>query len=274
MTRLLLTQVFPFLLPLRSKQKRAQFYSKLKKDENCYASDIQKPFEYLVYETKSELINYDSGFDLKYQYNKVFNLKLAAKTINGIVIKPNETFSFWWLVKDAQKYLCFKPGLNLVRGKISEVNGGGLCQLSCVLYELFLHTKLSTVERVPHDSYSVYNKSNKTKAMDATINEGWIDLKVKNYTAETYQIILNFDEKYLYAKILTNVKPDYKMTVYNRDYYYFYKNGDVYQKCSVDRLFENFENSTKICQHLYTDCTKIEFDHTLIEEEIELEERT
>ena len=55
----------------------------------------------VVFETSSLMLNENSGFDMKYQINKVHNLKLAAKTINKVIIEPNETFSFWQLVNDS-----------------------------------------------------------------------------------------------------------------------------------------------------------------------------
>lgn len=274
MARLLVTQVFPFLLPLRQKQKKSMFYRKMMNDENVYSTKKESPFEYVVYETKSLLINENSGQDIKYQYNKVHNLKLATATMNGLVIDPGEAFSFWWLVKDAQKDEPFKPGLNLIRGKLSEVEGGGLCQLSVVLYELFLHSMLTTIERTGHDSLSIYNATTKTHAMDATINEGWLDLKMKNNTEHRYQLVFEFDEEYMYAKILMDTKPDYKKTIYNQFYYYYYDNQVVYLKSSVDCIIEQPELNSVISQHLYTDTTRIDFDISLITEQIEKQVRS
>ncbi|WP_232361873.1 VanW family protein, partial [Bacillus thuringiensis] len=36
--------------------------------------------------------------DMWYQQNKVVNLKIAVKKLNGIVIRPGETFSYWRLI--------------------------------------------------------------------------------------------------------------------------------------------------------------------------------
>ena len=38
-------------------------------------------------------------FDMKFQENKIFNLQLATETVNGIYIRPQETFSFWQLLR-------------------------------------------------------------------------------------------------------------------------------------------------------------------------------
>ncbi|MBL3200021.1 vancomycin resistance protein, partial [Klebsiella pneumoniae] len=36
--------------------------------------------------------------DMWYQQYKVVNLKIAVKKLNGIVIRPGETFSYWRLI--------------------------------------------------------------------------------------------------------------------------------------------------------------------------------
>lgn len=38
------------------------------------------------------------GVDMRWQYNKIANLRLAAERLNGIAVRPGETFSFWKLV--------------------------------------------------------------------------------------------------------------------------------------------------------------------------------
>lgn len=271
MARILLTQAFPFLLPLRLKQKKAFFYHKIKSDHNQYASSIMDNLDHVVYKTKSKLINPDSGYHIKYQYNKVHNLKLAAEKINQIVIHPNEVFSFWWLVRTAQDKEEFKPGLNLIRGEISESPGGGLCQLSSMLHEMFLHTELTIVERKGHDSLSLYNPQITTRALDASINEGWIDLKVKNNTNGLYQIILDFDDEYMYGKILLNKAPDYKITIHNDFSKFYYKNDQVYLKTSVDKKLYDMKNDMEIDSHLYIDDIRIDYDISLIKEPIERE---
>ena len=148
MPRKRLTQIFPFLLPLRKWQRKKLFYMKMNLDGNRYAhsrSDELLPVR--AFEASSLLINQNSGFDIKYQFNKVHNLKLAANTINGVMIMPGETFSFWKLARKADSYVKYKDGLSVVDGEIRGSYGGGLCQLSSLLYWMFLHTPLTVTER-------------------------------------------------------------------------------------------------------------------------------
>ena len=104
MTRKRMTQIFPFLLPLRQKQRKLFFYLGMRLDKNTYAERKQaRPLSCQVCKTEALMINEGSGFPLKYQYNKVHNLKLAAKKIDGFLIRPGETFSFWKAAKDADR---------------------------------------------------------------------------------------------------------------------------------------------------------------------------
>ncbi len=100
MSRKRLTQIFPFLLPLRVAQRKAFFYAGMRLDDHAYAKTLHDELlPHKLFSTDSELYNPNTGFDMIYQENKVFNLKLAAKTLHGLLIKPGETFSFWQTVR-------------------------------------------------------------------------------------------------------------------------------------------------------------------------------
>jgi len=56
-------------------------------DGNEYAKEtavINLPYE--VFSTSSMMLNKNSGFDMKYQENKVHNLKLAAKPFDKFIL--------------------------------------------------------------------------------------------------------------------------------------------------------------------------------------------
>ena len=79
MPRKRITEVLPFLLPLRKWQRKKLFYLKMQMDGSRYAKSKAKALlPYKVYETSSLMMNANSGFDMKYQRNKVHNLKLSA----------------------------------------------------------------------------------------------------------------------------------------------------------------------------------------------------
>lgn len=236
MSRKRLTQIFPWILPLRRWQRKKLFYLKMRLDKNRYAKEIREcTLPYEVFSTSSLMINRKSGFDIKYQMNKVYNLKLAAKTVNGIVIKPGKTFSFWQLVRFADKKDRYMDGLTLVDGKIIGSYGGGLCQLSNMLFWMFLHTPLDVTERHGHavESFPSTAEDNPC-GTDATVNEGWLDLKVKNNTDQSYQVVIKFDDDYMYGWIYSDGQPKWGYEIFNSEVKYFIKSGKTYQFASVD----------------------------------------
>lgn len=84
MARKRLTQLFPFLLPLRQWQRKKCCYLKMRLDKNHYADTISDELlPNKIFETSALMVNQSSGYDIQYQYNKVHNLKLAGKAIIG-----------------------------------------------------------------------------------------------------------------------------------------------------------------------------------------------
>jgi len=270
MSRKRLTQVFPFLLPLRKWQRKKLFYLKMQLDGCRYAKKTSDKFlPNVVFETASPMLNENSGFDMKYQINKVHNLKLAAKTINKVVIEPNETFSFWKLVRWADRYEKYKDGLNLVNGKIVGSYGGGLCQLSNMLFWLFLHTPLTVVERYGHAVESFPSTTEDLPCgTDATISEGWLDLKIRNDTDNSFQIEINFDDNFMYGRIWSQCPVNIDYTVFNSAVSYIKREEKVYQIASVCRTEKDKITGRKIEKELYVNQCEIAYELP-IEEKIE-----
>jgi vancomycin resistance protein VanW len=232
-----ITQIFPFLLPLRVAQRKAFFYAGMRLDGSAYAKTLcDEILPHQLFSTASELYNPNTGFDMSYQENKVFNLKLAAKTLNGLLIKPGETFSFWQTVRHADKDTPYKDGLTITDGKLGIAQSGGLCQMSNLLFWVFLHSPLTIVERHPHKARVPNTKEGEPQGVDATINEGWLDVKVKNETDTTFQISIAFDSASITGGLFTDKVMPFVYEIDGKDLSYFRKNGKVYQKVSIYRL--------------------------------------
>ena len=272
MSRKRLTQVFPFLLPLRQWQRKKLFYLKMRFDGNRYAKNRSKNrLPYMVFETSSMMVNANSGYDMNFQFNKVHNLKLAAKTIDKIILESNETFSFWQCARFADRYEPYLDGLNLVDGKIVGSYGGGLCQLSNMLFWMFLHTPLTVIERHGHTIESFPSTTEELPCgTDATINEGWLDLKVRNETDNIFQIEISFDDEYMYGRILSQKPVETDYTVYNSSVSYIRQDGNVYQLASVCRSETDKKTSYKTEKELYRNRCEIAYE---LPENIYVEER-
>jgi vancomycin resistance protein VanW len=118
-----------------------------------------------------------------YAENKWQNLALAIQCIEPVVIQPGQIFSFWHLVGNPIAVRGYQVGRALVNGELQAVVGGGLCQLSGLIYLLALHTDCEIVERYPH-SQDIYTDADRFTPLgaDATVVFGYKDLRIKNQT--------------------------------------------------------------------------------------------
>lgn len=271
MARKRVTQIFPFLLPFRVWQKNLFYRIGMKFDENKYSKTFGDKLAYEVCNTKTLMINENSGHDIIYQKNKVDNLKIASQTMNHILIYPGETFSFCYLAKNSKKYGEYKDGLILVDDKIVAKKGGGLCHLSNLLHYIFLMSPLTVIERHGHKVKSFPDPDKSAiQGIDATISSGWLDLRVKNETNNIYQIDISFDDEYMYGRILSNTKPDVYYEIGNENFKYIKQNEKIYEFVSVVRKEFNSDTKEEIKKEkLYDEKVLIEYE---LPKDVEVEE--
>ena len=169
---------------------------------------VTQNLKYKCYEDKSLLLRNLRDVDMVYQYNKITNLKIAVKKLDKIVVRPGETFSYWYLIGKTTKRKGYVPGMILFCGTYKMGIGGGLCQLSNLIYWITLHTPLTITERYRH-SYDVFPDSNRTKPFGsgATCVYPYRDLMITNNTSEDYELSLNVGEKYLEGAWYSDSKP-------------------------------------------------------------------
>lgn len=262
MARKRLTQIMPFLIPIRVWQRNLFYQIGMYFDKNKYSKQFDEPLPYEVSNLKTLMINENSGHDIIYQKNKVENLKIISKTMNHVLIRPGETFSFCYLSKNSKKYGKLKDGLILVDNQIVPRKGGGICHLSNLLYHLFLMTPLTVVERHGHKIKSFPNPDRDSlEGVDATIRGGWLDLRVRNNTDCTYQIIIDFDDDYMYAKILSDRKVTANSVIINDNFKYMKKNGKVYESVSVIRVTKDKKTKREISREkLYDEVVEVNYE--------------
>ena len=237
MSRKRLTQILPWLLPLRTRQRQLFFYTALALDGNHYAGE-QSPssLPHELFHTACPLYNRETGFDMIYQENKVFNLKLAAATLDTLLIRPGETFSFWKGVQKADRFTPYKEGLIVIDGKLTTRPGGGMCQMSNLLFWLFLHTPLTIVERSGHGRKEFPEPpSDVPTGVDATVVEGWVDLKVRNDTSQTFQLQIDFTEADIRGAVFSDGDEGVRYEIRNGETLYYIKNQRVYEEVDVVR---------------------------------------
>jgi vancomycin resistance protein VanW len=179
----------------------AKRYAQWFKPGHHYAStrfpqaDVQSSFPHVAFAHSSLLLRQLKDVDMWLQHNKIHNLTLALQRINGLVIHPGETMSFWRLVGNPSRRKGYKQGMVLVNGVFRPGFGGGLCQLTNLIYWMTLHTPLTVTERYRHQ-YDVFPDSNRSLPFGsgATIAFNYIDLQITNHTDSPYCLHLYFNE--------------------------------------------------------------------------------
>jgi vancomycin resistance protein VanW len=193
--------------PLRRKLGKEYFI--LKQQYNWLTSGEKYAREIDLSHLSNQLITHQSTLlrklkdvDMYLQHNKIVNLKLAISKVNGVIIDPGETFSFWKLVGRPTKQKGYLDGLTLHNGKIGKGVGGGLCQMGNLIYWMTLHTPLTVTQRWRH-SYDVFPDVNRKLPFGsgATLAYNYIDLQIKNETQTPFQINVWLTDKYLEGSI-------------------------------------------------------------------------
>ncbi len=235
MSRKRLTERFPWLIPLRTWQRKKCFYLAMRLDGRKYCdTQKNKRLGTVLFESACPMYNPDTGFDMVYQENKVFNLKLAAKPLDGLLIRPGETFSFSRAVRYADRETRYRDGLTVVNGRLTTAYGGGLCQISNLLFWVFLHSPLTIVERHGHRVKDFPEPpSDAPIGVDATVSEGWLDLKVTNDTRQAFQIGIEFDAEHIIGRLYVQPGLEASYQVHNGRISYVRKDGKVYERAEV-----------------------------------------
>ena len=133
---------------------------------------------------------------------KLANLRLGAERLDGVVVAPGETFSFWKLVGRPTRAAGFEQGRTIRGGVVAGEVGGGLCQLSGIAYEAGLRAGLRPVERYPH-SADLYAEEDRFTplGLDATVVWPYKDLRLANALAVPVQFRFSVGARTLTASV-------------------------------------------------------------------------
>lgn len=187
---------------------------------NIFVSNYQQenlPFSYFSH--KTILLRNLKDVDMWMQHNKIINLKIATKKLNGILIRPGEILSYWKLIGKPTKSKGYVNGMILKNGTFSADTGGGLCQLSNLIFWMTIHTPLTVIERHRH-GYDVFPDSNRTQPFGsgATCFYPYRDLMIQNNTQDTYQLYVTVGDEFLEGEWRVSSKPKYIFRIIEKNH--------------------------------------------------------
>lgn len=126
--------------------------------------------------------------------NRIFNIHRAIEEFQGVLIAPQEEFSFVERLGPVDGENGYLPELVIKRGETLPEFGGGICQVSTTLFRAALNTGQKITERRNH-AYPV--QYYKPYGMDATIYIPKPDFKFINNTPAHILIQVAVEEKEL-----------------------------------------------------------------------------
>ncbi|MCT2537693.1 VanW family protein [Aquibacillus koreensis] len=216
-------------------------------DHKRYAKEKrEKPLPYPIKQHQTILRRQLKDVDMWYQENKIKNLSIAIKQLHGIAIKPEETFSYWKLIGHPTKRKGYREGMVLHYGSFKAGVGGGLCQLSNLIYWITLHTSLTITERHRH-SFDVFPDSKRTQPFGsgATCSYNYLDLQIRNTTSNTYQLCLHLTEDYLIGEWRSNTPEVMTYQIYEKEHRITYEDWGRYVRHNT--IYRKVFNGQKEC---------------------------
>ena len=258
-----LSEIHPIIYKTRIRQKRLfRRLDDLSKGKTFACEKAHDSLPFPCKKHQSLLRRRLGNSDPQLQENKVENLKIACPTIDGILIKPGETFSFWRQVGEATSEKGYCEGMQLSRGEVVRGVGGGLCQLANLLYWMSLHTPLEIAER-HHHSFDPFPDENRVLPFGsgAGVFYNYIDLRFFNPTNLTFQIKLWLTDQHLKGAILSDKETPHSYHVFEKNHRFLKEDGRNFRENEIWRQIINRRTGNKVEEELLvTNFSEVKYD--------------
>lgn len=194
----------------------------------------------IVYKYASDLIKTGKDIDPILQENKAFNINLSASKINGIIIHPNEEFSFWKLVGKIKESNGYREGRVIINNKVQAGIGGGLCNLANSLNLLVLHSPLEITEFHNHsDALAPDNGERKPLKNGTSVSYNYVDYRFKNTTSQNMQVRLWCEENKLFAELRSEHELAEKHYIVEEDHHFVENSDKYYRKSKIYKITQD-----------------------------------
>jgi vancomycin resistance protein YoaR len=108
--------------------------------------------------------------------DRSFNLRVAARHVDGVVLLPGDEFDFNRIVGERSEANGFRPAPVIADGEVTDGVGGGTCQIAGTLHAAVFFAGLPFLERNTHTRPSSYLKL----GLDATVSYPKLNFRFKN----------------------------------------------------------------------------------------------
>ena len=180
-----------------------------------------------------KLIKRGPGIDINLQKGKATNIQIAAQTLNHIIIKPGEEFSFWSLVGNTTKRKGYQEGRVIFNEEVVPGIGGGLCNLANLLHLLIVHSPMEITDFHAHsDALDPEKGERKPFANGTSVQYNNQDYRFKNNTEQVMQLRTWVDNEILFGELRSESQFPFTFQIIEENHH-FKKEGDHYYRNSM-----------------------------------------
>ena len=196
-----------------------------------------KAYSHVLEERCSPLERVKGAIEPRLQKGKERNVAIAARSIHGTVIEPGDIFSYHRLVGRPSRWRGFRSGLQLLRDEEAEGIGGGLCQISNMLYQLAAGSGMLIVERHRH-GLDLFPDHVRTAPFGcgATVRYNYNDLRFENPLPYPVIVTLEIVDEQLRGSIASPRELDFIVTIEERDHRFYQDNGSRMRENRIYRI--------------------------------------
>lgn len=214
----------------------------------------------------SILIRKLHGVDLRLQENKVTNIQIACDKINGLIIRPGETFSYWRTVGKSDAKHGFKEGLVISKGKAVSGVGGGLCQMANMIHYLVLNSPLQVTELHHHtDALFPDERRRVPFGTGTSVRYNNCDYRFKNTTDQPVQLLVWIENGELCGELRSQCAFPMRYRLVEENHHFRREGEDYYRISQVYRLVIDRASGQQQAKELVLDNhSKVLYDHSLI----------
>lgn len=236
--------------------------------EKIAKTKISQELPILVKGHTSILVRKLHGVDLKLQENKVTNIKIACDKINGLIIHPGETFSYWKMIGNPTRENGFVDGLVIGRNGFYAGVGGGLCQMANMIHFLVLNSPL-TVTELHHHSDALFPDERRRVPFGTgtSVRYNNCDYRFKNTTDQDVQIIVWCENGKLCGELRTTKQFPYRYKLVEENHHYKKEGKDYFRISQVYRIIIDRKTNKEVKKELIlNNHSCVMYDHNLIPE--------
>jgi vancomycin resistance protein VanW len=183
---------------------------------------------------RRERLTYDESL----QRAKERNVTRAVALLDGLTLAPGALFSWHRHIGPPLRLRGFAPGPELHDERLEAGDGGGLCQVTNLLYYLAVHAGLEVVERHRH-ALDLFPDDSRTVPFGcgATVFFPKKDLRFLNTSGASLRLRLTIHEGELHGALHASAPLPYRCELLERDHRFAQRDGAVFRH---NRLFRKW----------------------------------